>query len=72
MQFFLNDQHDHWPVKRAGAFDIGIYNFGMKDNFEQGGIVPLSLARIVLTGKTMTVGDYHCWIQGEAFRAMAP
>ena len=31
-----SDQHDQWNV-----LNLLTYNFGMKNNFEQGGIVPL-------------------------------
>ena len=39
--FFLekSDPHDQWNV-----LNLLTYNFGMKNNFEQGGIVPLRRA----------------------------
>ena len=39
MQYFFlqkSDQHDQWNV-----LNLLTYNFGMKNNFEQGAIVPL-------------------------------
>ena len=43
--FFLekSDQHDQWSV-----LNLLTYNFGMKNNFEQGGIVPLTRALLGL------------------------
>ena len=42
MSLEKSDQHDQWYV-----LNLLTYNFGMKDNFEQGGIVPLILASSV-------------------------
>ena len=39
----INDQHDQWSV-----LNLLTYNLGMKDNFEQGGIV--SVTRAPLAG----------------------
>ena len=39
--FFLSDQHDQWNVLNPLT-----YNFGMKNNFKQGGIAPLIINRI--------------------------
>ena len=41
-----SDRHDQWNV-----LNLLTYNFGIKDNFEQGGIVPLNHL-MQLTGNT--------------------
>ena len=45
-QYFMekSDRHDQWNV-----LNLLTYNFGIKDNFEQGGIVPLTLAGTIIS-----------------------